>query len=260
VTLIVGIICKDAIVFGAESETTRGSAKQHGTEKISIIEFLNGYALVGEAGAATYSNIAVDSFKRKAAGREITDDRTIANAAKDAVLEFRNHMTSLHPGLSPTNWEDFFYQEQNDFELTLGYYFSGKAFLFKFRPMTAWPQPIAAEFSTSGIGSDLAHYLLKDFPFGQISSHQATLIASYVVKEAKGSVAYCGGGTSLAVVSQGKRPEKISAEQANAMELQITNMVAMENRHRLQQLSEIVNLTKMEYQSLRGDGSEPSED
>jgi 20S proteasome alpha/beta subunit len=246
---IIGIVCKDAIVFGAESETTRGSAKQHGTEKISIVNFPNGYAMIAEAGAEAWSNSAVESFRRKAAVTKIVDDMTIPNTVKESILEIRNHMKSLHPDTLLAEWENFFYQEANDFELTVGYYFSGTPHIFKFHPFSAYPYPNKREFVTSGIGGDLAHYLLKDFSFGQIPAHATTLIAAYVLQEVKGSTQYCGGATSIALVSDGNRPEKMSASEVDSMEAQIAEMRLVENDNRLKKLNDLVDSTCMAYQA-----------
>ena len=248
-TQIIGIVCKDAIVFGAESETTSGAAKKHGTEKISIVNFLNGYAMIAEAGAEAWSNSTVESFRRKAAITKIVDDMTIANTAKESVLEIRNHIKSLHPDTSLAEWENFFYQDANNFELKVGYYFSGSPYIFKLHPFSAYPYQNKREFVTSGIGGDLAHYLLKDFSFGQIPSHATTLIAAYVLKEVKGSTQYCGGATSIALVSDGNRPERMLPSEVDSMETQIEQMRLVENDNRLKKLNDLVDSTCMAYQT-----------
>ena len=96
-TLIVGIICKDGIVLAADSQTTKGMAKQPGANKIRVIEFANGKALVAESGSASLSASVIDLFQGKAAGRKIENEMTIAKIAEESVREIRNSLTSLHP-------------------------------------------------------------------------------------------------------------------------------------------------------------------
>jgi hypothetical protein len=251
VTLIVGIICKDAIVLAAESETTAGNIKKHGTKKISVVEFLNGWALVGESGVAEYSNDAICRLKKVAAKTEITHDRTIADTVGNVVKEIRSRIISLHPQATPDEWQYFFCQTHNAFELTVGYYFENEPLLFRVPLHSATPAPETARpFSVSGVGGDLAFYLLKQSPLNAVPSHQAALIAAYVTHEVKNTISGCGGGTSLAVVSNGKRPEIISEPAVAKMGSEITRLVEMGNAQRLQSISEILKSTPMVYQSL----------
>jgi hypothetical protein len=64
VTLILGIICRDAIVLAADSQTTKGSAKQLGANKISVAEFGNGKAAVAESGSASCYQMQQYTFFR----------------------------------------------------------------------------------------------------------------------------------------------------------------------------------------------------
>jgi hypothetical protein len=163
VTLIVGIICKDGIVLAADSQTTKGAAKQLGANKISVVEFENGKALVAESGSASLSVSAIQAFQRKAAGRKIEDDSTVATIAEEAVREIRSSLTSLNPNCnSPTEWQDFFWREANYFELMVAYYFGGKPHLYKLNPLWCIPVPATSHFMTSGIAGDLANYILQE--------------------------------------------------------------------------------------------------
>lgn len=200
-TLIVGIICKDAIVLAADSQTTKGTAKQLGTNKISIVEFENGKALVAESGSTSLSISAIQTFQRKAKGKQIEDDLTIAKTAEEAVREINTSLTSLHPQCnSPIEWQNFFYQDINYFELMVAYYFDGKPHLYKLNPLWCIPVPATSYFMTSGIAGDLANYILQEHTEPTMDSEFASVIAIKVIEDAIEYVEGCGSPPRVALI------------------------------------------------------------
>jgi len=212
VTLIVGIICKDGIVLAADSQTTKGSyegaAKVVGTEKISVVEFANGSALVAESGAASISGAAIEIFKRKAAKKEIVDDMTVARTAEEAVREIRARIESLYPKNLPLReWQDFFYQPVNNFELMVAFYHNGKPFIYTLEPASCIPVTSpTAYFFTSGIASNLATYVLKEHTQKDMDYEFASVVAIKVVKAAIDNVEGCGEPIKAAVIRKETTP------------------------------------------------------
>jgi 20S proteasome alpha/beta subunit len=201
VTLIIGIICKDGIVLAADSQTTKGAARQLGTNKIRVVEFGNGKAIVAESGSASLSARAIEVFQRKAAGRKIEDDSTIAKAAEESVREIRSSLTSLHPNCNfPDRWQQFFNEDINYFELMLAYYFEGKPHLYKLNPLWCIPVPATAHFMTSGIAGDLANYVLQEYANPGMESELASVVAIKAVEDAIEYVEGCGGPPRVALI------------------------------------------------------------
>jgi len=201
VTLIVGIICKDAIVLAADSQTTRGTSKQSGTAKINVIEFVNGKALVAESGSAALSGRVVEIFQKKAAVKEITDDSIISKLAEESLREVRLSITSLHPEKNTSeDWQDYFGRDINYFELMLAYYFDGKPHLYILNPLWAIPVKSPSYFATSGIASELANYILKEHTEPKMDAELASVIAIKVVEDAIEYVEGCGRPTRVALI------------------------------------------------------------
>jgi len=201
VTLIIGIVCKDAIVLAADSQTTKGTVKQSGTNKISEIKFTNGNALVAEAGSASLSNRVVELFKRSAATTDITDDSTIEKLLQKCLREVRHDLTSLHIGsVSPKEQQDYFLDESNYFEIMLAYYQGNKPRIYKFNPLWCIPSPAITYFETSGIASELANYILREHTAPAMDKNLAAVIAIKTVKDAIEYVEGCGMPIRLALV------------------------------------------------------------
>ena len=205
-TLIVGIICKDAIVFGAESETSREVTKYQGAKKLHRVAFKNGWAIVGESGVAHLSSLALNYFKRCATGTEITDEDTIRKTLNTA---FRGMAGELGTVIGTLDAQEYYRHSDNYFELTVGYYFNRKPYLYVFKPTHGVAASQNREFALSGIADYLAEYLLKDFKLSELDSHGALIAAAYVVGEVKTAIIGCGGKTEIALMSCDKPPEKV---------------------------------------------------
>jgi 20S proteasome alpha/beta subunit len=205
VTLIIGIVCKDGIVLAADSQTTKGisfgAAKSCSTDKINVIEFENGKALVAESGSASLSNSVIEAMHRKAKGVKIENELTIAKLAEDSVREIRSSITNLHPtNTAPENWQDFFSRDINYFELMIAYYFDQTPCLYTLNPLWCIPIKVTSYFDTSGIASDLANYILKEHTEPKMDSEFASVIAVKVIEDAIEYVEGCGSPTKVAII------------------------------------------------------------
>jgi 20S proteasome alpha/beta subunit len=201
VTLIVGIICKDGIVLAADSQTTRGASKQSGTDKINVIEFANGKALMAESGSAALSGRVIEIFQKKSAATKITDESTISKLAEESLREVRLSITSLHPEKNTSeDWQDYFGREINYFELMLAYYFNRKPHLYIFNPLWAIPVKSSSYFATSGIAAELANYILREHTEPKMDSEFASVIAIKVVEDAIEYVEGCGSPPRVALI------------------------------------------------------------
>ncbi len=206
VTLIVGIICKDAIVLAADSQTTYYPSKILGTNKISEVKFKNGSALIAEAGFVTYSNEAVDIIQKKAAETEIKNEETIAGICRDAVFEVRKKQIGLYPRrrYSLVEWRDFF-RDNQDFFLTVAYYFEDKPYLYGITLSECSLRKPTFGFIVSGIGEAVGNYILKEEHdssggFEKMDSELTTVIAIKVADVAAEYVDGCGRPIMAALI------------------------------------------------------------
>lgn len=238
-TLIVGAICKDAIVVGAESETTRGIAKYQGTKKITIVNFMNGQAIIGEAGVAFLSGALVDAFNFIASNSTIENALTVPRVLETAFRGLSQR--TIAPPLGTPECQDFYRQDINNFELTVAFYLGEQPHLYAFSPVFGIALECHRGFSTSGIGGDLAEFLLQDFKFEELDSKGASLAVAYVAQQVKRSVSGCGGNTEIAVVSKDRKPEKWSAEIVQLMDASIRRMTDDGHKMRMDSVSKMLN-------------------
>jgi 20S proteasome alpha/beta subunit len=206
VTLIVGIVCKDAIVLAADSQTTYSPSKILGTNKISEIKFQNGKALIAESGFCSLSNAAVDAIQKKAEKTEIKNEETVAVICRQAVQEIRQQQISLFPRkkYSLTEWE-YFFRDYKNFFLTLAYYFNEKPYLCAIDLSECTFRKPTFGFIVSGVGESVGNYMLKeeyDFcgGFEKMDSELAAVIAIKVADVAAEYVDGCGRPIKAALI------------------------------------------------------------
>jgi hypothetical protein len=90
----------------------------------------------------------------------------------------------LNPASSDLDRQHFLQSEDNYFELMIAYYFGNKPCLYTIRSAWGVPFPATSYFSTSGIASDLANYILKEHTTPAIDTTLASVIAIKTVKDA----------------------------------------------------------------------------
>jgi 20S proteasome alpha/beta subunit len=220
VTLIVGIVCKDAVVLAADSQTTYYPSKILGTNKISEVKFANGSALVAEAGFVTLSNEAVGIFRKKAVTTEIKNEETIANLCKESVFEVRRNQIGLYAKrrYSLVEWQNFF-RDQQQFFLTVAYYHQNKPHLYDITLSECVLRPPQFNFIVSGIGETVGNYVLKEEHdlsggFDKMSSELASVIAIKVACVAADYVDGCGRPIMAAMIRKPSPPAAAALETA----------------------------------------------
>jgi 20S proteasome alpha/beta subunit len=207
VTIIAGIIAKDAIVLASDSQTTFGTTKRLDVQKISVIEFANAAALVAESGAAEQSGMAVEILKKKALGTKLTDYAMVAELAQASLREVRNYLIKLNEGcnFSDEKWERYF-RDDNQVELMVANYFDGKPYIYTVNLHTCMASRAKLNYEAIGCGGNLGGYLLDELSYPGMDSRLASAIAVYVVETVKKHDAYCGGQTKVALLNN---PQKV---------------------------------------------------
>jgi 20S proteasome alpha/beta subunit len=221
-TLIVGAICKDAIIVGSESETTYEDSKYQGTQKITLIPFENTTVIVGESGAADGSGPVVSTFRMMAERASQTDELTISKLVEAAFRDVASRKGGDSVGTRAS--QDYYCDERNYFELTIAYYFEGKPYICTMNPVHVVSREYRCGFTASGSGRHLAQYLMKDFNLGLLDSRGAIAAVAHVVRESKTLVKGCGGNTEIAVVSSHAKPEKLTREMIDKMDTDLNRL------------------------------------
>jgi 20S proteasome alpha/beta subunit len=87
VTIIIGIKCFDGIVIACDSRTTNETGHiNDNAEKLHVVRFKDGNtAIVGEAGNAIMSSIAIEQMQLLAKDRNLEEYRAVAQCAEDAI-------------------------------------------------------------------------------------------------------------------------------------------------------------------------------
>jgi len=93
-TLIVGIVARDSIVFGADSQTTYENSKDMDTNKIHEIAFKNAKAILGESGSVSGAETLLRKI-RKEASETVVGSESVAIEFFERIIEPREKHPSL---------------------------------------------------------------------------------------------------------------------------------------------------------------------
>lgn len=231
--------------MSAESETTRGITKTQDTEKITFVRFKNLWAMVGEAGAATWSRAVIVEMESLARDATIGSEREVLNIVQAA---FRSAVrNSAAPPIGTRDFQDFFCTDTNAFDLTIAFYFNHKPCLYVFESFYGIATPGKKSISLSGIGKDLAQYIFAGIDTMVFDSHSGCMGAAYVVNEVKRHISGCGGKTEVCVMSDGNKPERLAANMIDFIDGQTSMLSAAEKARRTSVLSALMGTAAMQY-------------
>jgi 20S proteasome alpha/beta subunit len=200
VTLIIGIICKDGIVLAADSQTTKSDAKVLGTNKITAVGTADGEFLIAESGSADLSNRAIEIINRKSDSLLLQDVEAIPRMVRESMREVTQELTStlcLNPNSPDLERQEFLLAETNYYELMVAFYFCKEPHLFLLRSGFGPPIRAKSHFLTSGIGGDLADFILKAYTEPEMDTDFASVIAVKTVQDVSENIEGCGGPIRL---------------------------------------------------------------
>jgi 20S proteasome alpha/beta subunit len=192
VTILTGIICQDAIVLASDSQMTDiVSGDVSYIDKIGVVNFVAGQALVAQAGLPSITNRVVETMREKAHGIKVTDWRIVTQIAEDSIRETK----------IPLDAEQKTYLRDNGSALMLAFYAAGKPHLYTIDISgSGTVNPAGQHYATAGMGVALANYLLSEFTEPRASSDIGIAASIYVIKKVKDNNRYCGGDTTVKVV------------------------------------------------------------
>jgi len=207
VTIIIGIICKEAIVVASDSQTTYsssfGAAQRLDTAKITPVEFLNNaFALVAQSGDATLSGRAVEILMDMAKGQSISDYRTVADIAQRAVRQVKEELREQNLGCSMEDLHAYISKEQLHFELMIAHFHDKKPYIFTIDFAVGIAAKKPHNYTAIGCGSGIASYILSWFNIGPETVWlHAILAALYAIEEVKKVDPDCGGKARVAIIT-----------------------------------------------------------
>jgi hypothetical protein len=173
--------------------------------KASVLPFsASGQAIIGQAGNADRSARVVEIAEKLAITKTMTEDSSVADVIRQAILEARSEMRAQMFNCSSEELLDYIWRHDQDCQIISGHYFKDEAVIhvgnfaqgFCTRVTTTPRTEFKKKyFAAIGTGADLAVYLLKQHAKPDMDFGTAFAIAVYVLEEVKSHDAFCGGET-----------------------------------------------------------------
>jgi 20S proteasome alpha/beta subunit len=191
VTIIVGIICKDAIILASDSQTTSGGMKRTDAEKIISVRFDNDCVLVAQAGNAGNSARAIEILSDMAKHKKISDYRTPADLARSAMMKVKEELRQQYCNCTVEELQDFIWKDEQQSELMLAYYFKGKPYIFKLDLAIGRADKENSHYAAIGCAANLGSYLLSEHTNPNMECGLASVLAIYIIETVCKHDAYC---------------------------------------------------------------------
>jgi 20S proteasome alpha/beta subunit len=218
VTLIIGLICKDAILLGSDSQTTCGGTKRTDAEKIFSVTFGKNRALVACAGNSGNSARAVEIMRSLGKDQDITDYRLPAEVARTAVMQVKQELRQQYCDCTVEALQDFIWKDELQSELMIAYYFDKKPYIFKIDLAVARSDKEHSWYSASGTGAVLGSYLFCENTTEGMLCDLASIIMNHTVSTVCKHDAFCSPPTRMGIIIpdiiemcklRGTLPEKV---------------------------------------------------
>lgn len=201
VTVIIGIICKAAIVLASDSQTTFGDdSKRCDSEKIRVVKFNNDKVLVAQSGTVETSSRIIDVMALLAADRELENQETVIKTMQEAMHKVREELRYQHFNCSADEFRKIVFDEGLNCGLMVAHFFKDNAFIHTFDFKSGTTTTSKSYYESTGCGSALANYLLAELSSSQMDYRHAQASAIYVVDKVIRHVAYCDRPIRLALI------------------------------------------------------------
>jgi 20S proteasome alpha/beta subunit len=200
VTIIIGLICKGAIVLAADSQTTRDGMKRTDAKKISVVKFGDGAILVAEAGNAGNSARAIELLKEAAKETKITDYRQPADMARSAMIRVKRELQEQYGNCTALELQELILRKELQAELMLGYYFDHKPYLYTVDLAVTRCDKKLSWWSAVGCGANLGSYLLNEHTKPDMDRDVCTVLAGYIVETVCKYDAYCSSPANVGCI------------------------------------------------------------
>lgn len=200
VTIIVGIICENAIVLASDSQTTNDTLKRCNTKKLHPIKFKDGVCLVGESGNAALGDYFIQTFAGLAATTSIESADTIPDVAQAAMRKTRDHFRN-QLGFTTEALQDYIHNRPDFYcRIMLASFHNATPRLHLLDILVPLAQKTRGYFEAVGCGADLGYYLLTEHAEPKMDEEFTTAIAVHTVETVKQFNPFCGGSTQVALL------------------------------------------------------------
>src|SRR6266480_6167278 len=198
-TIVIGLICNNAIVLASDSQTSDVATGQfrRNVDKIHKLRFKDGKdALVAESGNPVFTANVIETLTELAANESLEHNRSLAWLAEEALARLRKRLSVQNP--DPTSLKAHF--DSNSAELMLADYANGRPNLFTldFGLGVANRTTPGGQYSVIGCGAALAKFILDKFHVADMQLGEAIATAIFTVEEVKKSDLRCQGPTKAA--------------------------------------------------------------
>lgn len=215
VTIAIGLLSNDAIIFAADSQTTRGNIKSSNAEKISLIKFEDGQIMVAQAGHADRAARAVAILSDMAATVKLDSKRAAADLVEQAISKTKQELKRAQCDCTMEELREFIYRNEQQFFLLIGYYFSGVPYFYVADFVTGLSNYQHDHFAAIGTGSEIANYILREHFQKAMTFNPTVATALYIVEEVKKCDSYCSGDTKFAWTGPGNDPDMMEQDFIN---------------------------------------------
>jgi 20S proteasome alpha/beta subunit len=191
-SVLIGIICPDAIILATDSQITDlYTGEVSNVNKISVVEFWpNDDVLIAQGGLWPLTNRIVEKIQEKAKGVRISNPQVVTKIVEDSIRESKFHLDN----------EQQDYINRCSSGLLIAFYVDKKPYLYT---VDCYGSGIvnAAEthYATIGAGASvLANYLLNEYVQPKSHSDFAIAAAIFAISKVKEhQKALCGGDTII---------------------------------------------------------------
>jgi len=234
-TIIAGFKSSDGVVICADTQETQEPMKRHvkkvrmEPENASIRRILGGIdasAAFCGSGSGPFIDMLIDKAWKRASHTKTLDDSctAIEGEIKHAYKEYGE---IFQPGSMPYA------------EIIYGVMAEGDSRLF----LASGPIVVEKkEYETSGIGGDLANYLISRMYGSSLNLYQCVILAAYVLLQTKNHVEGCGGQSHIAVLRNDGESGVVDSRRVEA----ITDLLESADLHAGRLLLRAADLSKDE--------------
>jgi 20S proteasome alpha/beta subunit len=200
VTLIIGTICKDAIVMASDSQTTREGSKRTDAEKLLSLRFGTDRVLLGHAGNAGNSARAIEILSELAKDKPLDDYRMPADLARQAMIQLKHELKQQYCDCTVEQLREMIWKEELQSELMLAYYYKGKPYIFTVDLAVGRSDKEKSWYSAIGCGANLGSYLLSEHTQAGMNASVASCLAAYILETVCKHDSYCSPPVKIAVI------------------------------------------------------------
>ena len=196
-TLVLGIKCKDALVFAADSQVTEDDVKWTDATKLRVLEFKSFPVLAAQAGSVIHSNRYLDILEEIGHDETPTTPIGVGLLAVRAMTQLKRELKEIHPD---GDLDEKILNYRISYDIILGFFLNGKPELITVNLFSSIYGKNDRLFEAAGSGSVLGAYLLKEHITPNIGHKLATRLAIYIVDAVKDYDNFCSGKTHVGIM------------------------------------------------------------